>query len=158
MNKFVYIAFGSNLGDRKKNIKEALALLNDSTDIEVLCISSYLETEPVGGPLDQNRYINGVLKVKTDLSAQDLLGVLNSIEDKLGRVRTIRNGPRTIDLDILLYGEDRINTDKLTVPHPRMLTREFVLRPLLEIDSSIFDSHCLLIPHKDNVLEFLHQF
>jgi 2-amino-4-hydroxy-6-hydroxymethyldihydropteridine diphosphokinase len=134
--KEVFIGIGSNLGDREKNIKEAIKFLENNERIKVEKISSLIETEPQGGP-PQPDYLNGVIKIKTDLSAQDLLCYLQEIERKLGRVRTVKNGPRIIDLDILLYGKEKIDEDNLKVPHPKMFERDFVLRPLFEIEPQI---------------------
>jgi len=128
----VYIGVGSNLGDRLKNIKAALAHLGAAAGIEVEKVSSIIETFPQGGP-PQGNYLNAVLRLKTDLSARALLVVLQDIERRLGRERKGKNGPRTIDLDILLYGDQSIDEPDLKVPHPRMRQREFVMKPLAEI-------------------------
>jgi 2-amino-4-hydroxy-6-hydroxymethyldihydropteridine diphosphokinase len=127
-----YIAVGSNLGDRKSSIEKAIALLGLLKGIRVARISSLYETEPVGGP-PQGHFLNGVFEIRTKRAPLDLLGVLQGIERELGRTRGVRNGPRTIDLDILLYGNRRVATKKLTIPHPRMQKREFVLRGLWEL-------------------------
>ena len=128
----VYIGLGSNLGDREKNIKTAIRLLQ-SQHFVVDKISTLIETEPVGF-LDQEKFLNAVLKGTTPLSPVDLLWHTQSIEKKLGRMRTIPNGPRTIDIDILLYDHEQISTPQLTIPHPRMWERDFVLGPLKEIE------------------------
>ena len=128
----VYIGIGSNLGNRKENIDRAVSALKRKVGIQVVKVSSVYETDPVGGP-EQGRYLNGAIEIKTDLEPYYLLRVLNDIEDGLGRIRFEKNGPRTIDLDLLIYGDKQIETDKLTVPHPRMKGREFVLRGLNEI-------------------------
>ncbi len=128
----VFIGLGSNLGDREDNLKKAIEYISGHPDIDVDKISSFIETAPVGGP-PQGDYLNAVVKIKTSLPPMELLQVLQDVERKLGRTRTVRFGPRTIDLDILLYGKESINTPELKVPHPRMWEREFVLRPLLEI-------------------------
>lgn len=126
----VFIAFGSNQGDRKDLIEQAIALIKKK--YTVTKISSLYETDPVGY-LDQNKFLNGVLEAHTSATANDVLLFLQSVETKLGRVRTVKNGPRTIDLDILLYGQETIKTQNLEVPHPRMHQRLFVLEPLNEI-------------------------
>jgi 2-amino-4-hydroxy-6-hydroxymethyldihydropteridine diphosphokinase len=128
-----FIAFGSNLGDRQNNIEEAKKLLEEQA-IKILQSSKSIETDPVGGPPGQKKYLNGVIKVQTNLEPTQLLHTLLSIEDKLGRVRLEKDGPRTIDLDILLYDKQKIQTPELVIPHPRMFDRAFVLTPLSEIE------------------------
>jgi 2-amino-4-hydroxy-6-hydroxymethyldihydropteridine diphosphokinase len=127
-----YIAFGSNLGDRNENIQAALRLLGAHPGIKIIKISSIIETMPQGGP-PQPEFLNGVTKLETSLSARKLLEVLQKIETDLGRRRQIPNGPRTIDLDIILYGDKVINEPDLIIPHPRWRDRDFVVRPLREI-------------------------
>lgn len=128
----VYLSFGSNLGDRRAYIEQALEILCANSHIKVLKVSSIIETIPQGGP-KQGNFLNGVIAVTTTLTPAGLLGFLQSVEKKLGRKRTVRFGPRTIDLDILLWGDKIIRTKRLTVPHPRMFERDFVLGPLVEI-------------------------
>jgi 2-amino-4-hydroxy-6-hydroxymethyldihydropteridine diphosphokinase len=128
----VYIAFGSNLGNRQNNISTALKMLGDFDGAEILEVSSVIETEPVGGP-KQGKFLNGVVKIKTTFSPKELLDNLQLIENQLGRKREVQFGPRTIDLDILLYGDKIIRSNELEIPHPRMLEREFVMGPLKEI-------------------------
>ena len=132
----VFIGIGSNLGDREKNIKKALEYLEKNPHIKIEKISSIIETEP-WGYTPQPKYLNGVIKIKTDLSPLDLLKFLQEVEERLGRERKIKYGPRTIDLDILLYDDKIINSAQLKIPHPRMWEREFVLKPLLEIEPEI---------------------
>ena len=127
-----YIGIGSNLGDRQKYIDSAIEGLKNSEDIKVKRVSSIYETEPVGD-IPQGRFLNGVLEIETDLSPKGLLGALNRIEEKLDRVRAVKNGPRTIDLDILYYGERKISEKGLVIPHPKIKEREFVLRGLREL-------------------------
>ncbi|MCQ9207146.1 MAG: 2-amino-4-hydroxy-6-hydroxymethyldihydropteridine diphosphokinase [Omnitrophica bacterium] len=131
-NSAVYIGIGSNLGDRKANIEKAMRLLGLIKGLKFDRASSIYETEPVGGP-PQNKFLNGALRVKTSLGPFRLLAELKKIEKRLGRKRGIKNGPRTIDLDILLYGNKKVNTKILKVPHPKMHKREFVLRGLREL-------------------------
>ena len=131
-SEIAYIGIGSNLGDRKANIKKALKLLEISEGIELKKTSSIYETDPVGGP-GQGKYLNGVVKVKTSLDPFSFLKSLQLIEKELGRKRTIKNAARTIDLDVLLFGKKKINSRNLKVPHPRMHRREFVLRGLSEL-------------------------
>jgi len=127
-----YLGIGSNLGNRKKNIKTAIKMLDGTRGIKVDKASRLFETKPVGGP-PQPKFLNGALKIKTSLSPEGLLMALQDIEDKLGRVRTVKNGPRTIDLDILFFGSKIINKKNLKIPHPRLIEREFALRPLRDL-------------------------
>jgi 2-amino-4-hydroxy-6-hydroxymethyldihydropteridine diphosphokinase len=133
---YVYIGIGSNFGDRSANITNAIKELKNYPDITIEKISSIIETEPIGGPPQPN-YLNAVIKIKTDLAALKLLTTLQGIEKKLGRVRSVKNAARPIDLDILLYGDQIIDEPDLKVPHPRMFEREFVMQPLLEIEPKI---------------------
>ena len=132
-----YIALGSNLGDRAALLDEAIARLRLQPGIEVISVSSHHETEPVGGPAGQGKYLNAVAHLRTTLTALQLLHVLQAVETQLGRVRTERFGPRTIDLDLLLYGSEILEIHEhgcdLIVPHPRLHERLFVLEPLVEI-------------------------
>jgi len=128
-----YLGIGSNLGKRRKNIKLAIQKISALKDTEVIKSSRMIETEPVGGPVGQGKFLNAALKIRTNLSASALLKKLKSIEKQLARKKTVRNGPRTIDLDILFYGDRIINSKNLTIPHPRVFEREFVIKPLLEI-------------------------
>jgi 2-amino-4-hydroxy-6-hydroxymethyldihydropteridine diphosphokinase len=128
-----YIALGSNLGDRRAYLERAVEALGALPGVTVLRRSSLYETAPVGGPPGQGPYLNAVAEVRTDLPAEALLRALLDIESQLGRVRQERDGPRTIDLDLLLYGDLVCAGDELTLPHPRLHERLFVLRPLAEI-------------------------
>ena len=125
-----YIGLGSNIGDREQNVLRAVELLRGP--VRVIAVSSRYCTEPIG-PADQEDFINAVVQVETERSALDLLSLCRSIEDRMGRQRTVRWGPRTIDLDILLYGDAMLDHPDLTIPHPRMAERKFVLVPLTEI-------------------------
>ena len=129
-----FIAFGSNLGDVLLNLQQSAALLDARPDIRMTKSSSIYETDPVG-PTDQPRFFNAVAQIETELSATDLLGTLLATERALGRSREDgeRWGPRTIDLDLLFYDDDIRNGPGLTVPHPRLHQRLFVLVPLCEI-------------------------
>lgn len=127
------IAFGSNQGDREGAYEAAVNSLNQSQDVEVVAVSELHVTEAVGGSGDQPSYLNGAIRLSTNLSGADLHQLLIQTEHDLGRVRLNRWGSRTIDLDLLLYGENQISTPKLTVPHPRMSFRRFVLEPANEI-------------------------
>ena len=130
-----YLGLGSNLGDREANIRTACALLKEK-GIKILKQSSIIETDPIGGP-SQGKFLNAVVKVKTQLSPHNLLAELKAIEKKLGRVKTVENGPRPIDIDILIYDNIKLTTAELTIPHPRMLKREFVMTPLRESYSKL---------------------
>lgn len=125
------LALGSNLGNRESNIEEAVSELENI--IEITHLSTMHETAPVGGP-KQGDYLNAVLIGESELTPHELLALTSKIESKLGRVREVRNGPRTIDIDIIVFGEIQINTPDLQIPHPRAHQREFVLAPWLEID------------------------
>lgn len=127
----VYLGLGSNLGDRKQNILDALCLLNER-GIKTIQLSTLIETDPVGGP-PQGLFMNAVLRAETALSPQELLTACLLVETDLGRVRMIRNGPRTIDIDILLYDDVMMDTPDLVIPHPRMRERSFVMCPLREV-------------------------
>jgi 2-amino-4-hydroxy-6-hydroxymethyldihydropteridine diphosphokinase len=127
----VYLALGSNVGDRAKNLREASSLINDA-GVRILRRSSVYETEPLGY-LDQDWFLNSVVQGETELSAVELLRRLRAIEGQMGSKKAFANGPRLIDLDILLYGDETISQNELQVPHPRMLQRRFVLVPLAEI-------------------------
>jgi 2-amino-4-hydroxy-6-hydroxymethyldihydropteridine diphosphokinase len=127
----VYIALGTNVGDREHNLREALRLLAES-GIRVMEVSSIYETEPVDY-LEQAWFLNAALEAQTDLPPLDLLHKLRAIESAMGSKKPFAKGPRLIDLDILLYGNEIITTPELQIPHPRMLDRRFVLAPLAEI-------------------------
>jgi 2-amino-4-hydroxy-6-hydroxymethyldihydropteridine diphosphokinase len=133
-----YIGIGSNLGDRERVIAAALDLLRAEDRVEVLAVSTLRETDPVGY-LDQPLFLNGAAAVETSLTARELLALLLEIERRLGRVRGDgpRFGPRTIDLDLLLYGDERIQEPGLEVPHPRLAERKFALEPLVELDPGL---------------------
>lgn len=133
-----YIALGSNLGDRAKNINLALKYLREDPAVNILKTSSLIETKAVGGPPQPN-FLNGVVKLETNYSARQLLKKLQEIEFKLGRqTPRLKNYPRTIDLDILIYGNLKIDKGDLKIPHPRIWEREFVTVPLREIAPEIF--------------------
>lgn len=136
MNNTAYLSLGSNMGDREKNLFSAIVQLQKNKQIRIVKFSSIYETEPVGY-LNQNQFLNAVIQVSTSLSPQELLKVCLKIEEKLGRKRKIRWGPRIIDLDILLYNQENIETEDLIIPHPRMFERAFVMIPLLEIEPNL---------------------
>jgi len=128
-----YLGVGSNLGNRRKNIKLALEKIRQLKDTKLLKVSKVMESIPLGGPVGQGKFLNAALKIKTGFSPKQLLKQLKIIEKDLGRVPTVRWGPRVIDLDILLYSDRLINTRELVVPHPRILERKFMIKPLLEV-------------------------
>ncbi len=134
MESVAYIALGSNIEPRAETLGLAIVLLNERHDLVVQQVSQLIETAPVGPP-GQAPYLNGAARVATSLSAGDLLAALHDVEAQLGRDRSReqRWGARTCDLDLLLFGDAVIDTDGLTVPHPRMHERGFVLKPLAEI-------------------------
>ena len=125
------ISLGANIGDAKANLDLAIGLLREAT--EVIAVSSYSQTKPVGGP-EQPDYLNAVAIVESELPAKDLLAVLNGIETAMGRTREIHWGPRVIDLDLIQYGGLLVDDEKLTLPHPRAHERRFVLAPWFEIE------------------------
>lgn len=127
-----YLALGSNLGDREEHLRNALKMLSLTEGIEVTTVSTFINTAPVGYT-DQPDFLNAVVEIETTLDPYALLSVCNEIEQALKRKRIIHWGPRTIDVDILLFGDLILEDEKLTIPHPRMLEREFVMKPLCEI-------------------------
>lgn len=127
----VFLGLGSNLGDREANLDHAIRLLAEG-GFDVHARSALYLTEPVGGP-PQGWYLNAAIGGETALAPEDLLSACLVVERTLGRVRTVRDGPRTIDIDILLFGDVVRETPALTVPHPRLADRRFVLAPLAEI-------------------------
>ena len=143
-----FVGIGSNLGEREINLGRALELLSAEDGIEVSAVSEIRETEPVG-PVEQGPFLNGAARLETSLAPRELLERLLAVENRLGRVRTERWGPRTIDLDLLLYGNERIDEAGLTVPHPRLHERRFVLEPLADLDPA------LEIPAKGSVSALL---
>jgi len=144
-----YIGIGANLGDREATIARALELLVQRPGVELVAVSRLRETEP-WGYADQPAFLNGAASVDTSLSAEDLLAVLLDVERELGRTRTgPRYGPRTIDLDLLLYGEQVVDEPGLAVPHPRLHERAFALEPLLDLDPD------LVVPGRGRVADLL---
>jgi len=132
-----YVGLGANLGSREETLRRALGLLGDEPGVDVVRVSSFRETDPVG-VLDQPRFVNAVAAVETDLGARALLEVLLAVERRLGRVRDgTRWGPRVVDLDLLLYGDDVVDEAGLDVPHPRLHERRFSLEPLAELDPDL---------------------
>jgi 2-amino-4-hydroxy-6-hydroxymethyldihydropteridine diphosphokinase len=133
----VYVGLGANLGERERTIGRALALLEAQPDVEVVAVSTLRETEPVGY-VDQPRFLNGAAALETNATPRDVLERLLGVERALGRTRDgPRWGPRIIDLDLLLYGEEVVDEPGLRVPHPRLAERRFVLEPLAELDPGL---------------------
>ena len=133
-----YVGLGANLGDREGTIRRAVELLGAEPGIEVVAVSVLRETDPVGYA-DQPRFLNGAAAVETELAPRELLDRLLAVERELGRVRGDgpRYGPRAIDLDLLLYGDQGVDLPGLTVPHPRLADRRFALEPLHELDPGL---------------------
>jgi 2-amino-4-hydroxy-6-hydroxymethyldihydropteridine diphosphokinase len=132
-----HVGVGANLGDREATIRRAVELLAADPEVEVVAVSHLRETDPVGY-VDQPRFLNGAVALDTDLSARELLDRLLAVERALGRTRDgPRYGPRTIDLDLLLYGREVVDEPGLRVPHPRLHERRFALEPLAELDPTL---------------------
>ncbi|MBL1142945.1 MAG: 2-amino-4-hydroxy-6-hydroxymethyldihydropteridine diphosphokinase [Proteobacteria bacterium] len=144
----VYIGLGSNMDFPEQHIITAIQSLGEIQSTRTISVSSLYKSKPVG-PQDQDDYINVVAKLETGLGPLVLLDCLQTIENEHGRIRNERWGPRTLDLDILMFGDEIIQNDRLTIPHPEMLNRSFVLVPLAEIDSEI------VIPGKGLVRDLL---
>lgn len=132
----VFIALGSNLGDRARHIQEALTELTEAGDIRIVACSTLHETDPVGGPPGQPRYLNAVAELTTALGPRELLTRMLAIEQRHGRERSVPSAARTLDLDLLLHGDTVVDERDLHVPHPRMWERGFVMAPLAEICGS----------------------
>ncbi|WP_436855922.1 2-amino-4-hydroxy-6-hydroxymethyldihydropteridine diphosphokinase [Staphylococcus caeli] len=129
---YAYLGLGSNVGERKNQLEEAVSILNSKNGITVTKTSPIYETEPVGF-VDQPQFLNQCIEIETSLAPHDLLKECLDVEQQLHRVREVRWGPRTLDVDILLYGDHILEEAELTIPHPRMLERAFVLIPLNDI-------------------------
>ncbi len=136
MGHITYIGIGSNLGDKVGQCERAIAEVLKADQNKLLAKSSFFKTRPVGY-VDQDWFINGVIKIETELDPLQLLRLLKKIESRLGRQETIRWGPRTIDLDILFFDDREIRTKELRIPHPLLQERQFVLIPLAEIDPNL---------------------
>ncbi|MCX5711368.1 MAG: 2-amino-4-hydroxy-6-hydroxymethyldihydropteridine diphosphokinase [Candidatus Omnitrophica bacterium] len=127
-----FVGLGSNLGNKRKNLLKALQKIKQLKETKIIKASKIIQSMPLGGP-KQPKFLNAVIKLRTELSPLSLLKKLKNIEAELGRKKTVRWGPRVIDLDILLYSDRIIETKELTVPHPRIFERDFVIKPLLEV-------------------------
>jgi len=144
-----YVGLGANLGDRESTLRAAVVALAAEDGIEVVAFSTLRDTEPVGLG-DQPRFLNGAVELETALSAHDVLDRLLGIEQRFGRVRVAgEHGPRTLDLDLLLYGAEEIEEPGLRVPHPRLHERRFVLEPLAEL------APALVVPGRGDVESLL---
>jgi 2-amino-4-hydroxy-6-hydroxymethyldihydropteridine diphosphokinase len=144
-----YVGLGANLGDREATLRSAVDALAAEEGIAVVGVSTLRETEPVG-VVGQPRFLNGAVALDTTLQARELLERLLAVEQRFGRVRVAgEHGPRTLDLDLLLYGEERIEEPGLAVPHPRLHERRFVLEPLAELDPG------LVVPGRGSVEELI---
>jgi 2-amino-4-hydroxy-6-hydroxymethyldihydropteridine diphosphokinase len=135
MKKLVYLSLGSNLGDRERYLREAIARLQDFGVIKQ--VSAFYETQPVEVQTEQPWFLICVLATETELEPLEFLGRMLAVEQSMGRMRTEPKGPRTIDIDILFFGNDILDTPELTVPHPAMHQRRFVLEPLAEIAATL---------------------
>ena len=133
-----YVGLGANLGDRETTLRRAVEMLDRTPGIRVRCVSSFRETAPVGYAA-QPRFLNAAAMLETELSPRALLERLLAVERELGRVRegTVRFGPRTCDLDLLLYGSESVSEPDLVVPHPRLAERRFALEPLVELEPAL---------------------
>ncbi|TML90052.1 MAG: 2-amino-4-hydroxy-6-hydroxymethyldihydropteridine diphosphokinase [Actinobacteria bacterium] len=128
-----YVGLGSNLGDREATLRQAVAALREVPGVRIVAVSAFRETDPVGF-LDQPRFLNGAAAIETELSPQELLAALLEVERGLGRIRGgERYGPRTVDLDLLVYGDVTLAEPGLEIPHPRLHERRFALEPLAEL-------------------------
>ena len=134
-----YLALGSNIGDRLAYLQLAVDALVAADGVEVVAVSRVYETAPVGGP-PQDAYLNAVVATETGLDPYALLALAQRIEGDAQRVRLERWGPRTLDVDVLLYGDLRLGDPELTLPHPRMLERGFVLAPLRDVAPALVDA------------------
>jgi 2-amino-4-hydroxy-6-hydroxymethyldihydropteridine diphosphokinase len=128
-----YLGLGSNVGDRRANLQAAVDALG-AHGVQPLAASSVYDTDPVGEVLDQPSFLNACLRVETDLGPEELLDAAKAVEQELGRITTVRHGPRAIDVDVLLLGDLEHASERLRLPHEQVLARRFVLIPLLELD------------------------
>lgn len=144
MKNKVYLSLGSNIGNRQGYIESAIELVGKTEGIKILKKSGLYETSPVGY-VEQDLFLNAVIKIETDFSAREILKIINKIENELDRKREIRWGPRTIDIDILIFSDKKINETDLIIPHKEMLNRLFVLVPLIEIyDGEYFEKEKII--------------
>ena len=134
--EIAYLGLGSNIGDKQSYLEQGIQMLSQQEGITVTKISSIYETAP-WGYTQQDDFMNLVVEIRTELIPEKLLAICQNIETSLGRTRTIKWGPRTIDIDILLYGEKVVDTENLKIPHPYLLERDFVVVPLVEINPDL---------------------
>ncbi|MCF8241490.1 MAG: 2-amino-4-hydroxy-6-hydroxymethyldihydropteridine diphosphokinase [Melioribacteraceae bacterium] len=132
----IYLALGSNRGDRVDNLKKAVQKINSPNNCSVTKISSIYETKPYG-EIEQQNFYNAVIEITYHLNPEKLFELVKQIENEIGRTKTVKWGPREIDIDILLFGNQYFQNDEITIPHKDMLNRDFVLLPLLEINKEI---------------------
>ena len=144
MKNKVYLSLGSNIGNRQEYIESAIELVGKTEGIKILKKSRLYETSPVGY-VEQDLFLNAVIKIETDFSEREILKIINKIENELDRKREIRWGPRTIDIDILILSDKKINETDLIIPHKEMFNRLFVLVPLIEIyDGEYFEKEKII--------------
>ena len=144
MKNKIYLSLGSNIGNRQEYIESAIELVGKTEGIKILKKSGLYETSPVGY-VEQDLFLNAVIKIETDFSEREILKIINKIENELDRKREIRWGPRTIDIDILIFSDKKINETDLIIPHKEMLNRLFVLVPLIEIyDGEYFEKEKII--------------
>lgn len=144
MKNKVYLSLGSNIGNRQEYIESAIELVGKTEGIKILKKSGLYETSPVGY-VEQDLFLNAVIKIETDFSEREILKIINKIENELDRKREIRWGPRTIDIDILIFSDKKINETDLIIPHKEMLNRLFVLVPLIKIyDGEYFEKEKII--------------
>jgi len=136
MGHIAYIGIGSNIGNKAHHCEKAIAEILKANGHKLLAQSSLFKTQPIGYT-SQDWFVNGVIKIETELEPLDLLRTLRAIESRLGRTKAVRWGPRVIDLDILFYDEEEIKTGEVQIPHPSLHERQFVLIPLMEIDRNL---------------------
>jgi len=127
------LGLGSNVGDRRPHLQDAVDAL-PTVGVQVIAASSVYDTDPVGEVLDQASFLNACVLIETELEPLDLLDVVKRLESELGRTPAVRHGPRAIDIDILLLGDVELDHERMTLPHPQVLCRRFVLIPALELD------------------------
>ena len=154
MGHIAFIGIGSNMGDKVRRCEEAISEILRVDNHTLLARSSFYKTRPVGY-IEQDWFVNGVIKIETDLEALDLLHALKAIENQLGRVETFRWGPRAIDLDLLFFDGTCLETPEVQIPHPRIQERQFVLVPLAEIDPDLL--HPVLKKTVQRLLEDLNE-
>jgi 2-amino-4-hydroxy-6-hydroxymethyldihydropteridine diphosphokinase len=136
MGHIAYIGIGSNIGNKVRHCQKAIAEILKANSHRLLARSSFFKTQPIGYA-SQDWFVNGVIKIKTELEPIHLVRILKAIESRMGRTKTVRWGPRVIDLDILFYDEKEVKTEEVQIPHPSLHERQFVLIPLAEIDRNL---------------------